>query len=632
VSVLTIGRVGIDVDLVSVSGMELDSSILTISGQTAWGSVTNALTIEQQLNGYVDSPDESFVPVTWSERPTVDGFYRVRSAVVRQPDNSAFAGVFTFQVQLERVSGFAAPQIEMTATGKQRAQTGLPDLVNLIVNSSAETGIASTTASNCTMTQNTGWAANLPTNPYNVFQTAGTSSFRLASPTTNDSYLQPGGTTGMTNGMVAGKTYTVSGVIRLTAALGGTAIASRARAIYVTGTVGGVSTAIATSAQAVNVAGETRLSVTFTLPVNTTEVFLRFYLGHTAGTVDWDALSLVEYPTLVDYFDGSTFNTSDGVTTWTGTAHASTSLRQSLVTARPMVAVPGNGKSLLATQATTGLSASPYGLPIPTSDLGVTTDSSIRIFNPAWDQFYARYYVAPADHYQAAATLRVGAVLYVATGRQIPNTPTAWKLSNGLIEVRPSSSFASGTIFEIRNFAAGAWSSWQTITVGKPPSGVGNNPAPYATPHSITVLRNSPEVVTIRLLSNVLGIAVGSLQEQTPTMLDLTLRRGAQFVSVQISSGVDSATAITQQGQNTARAIAHGFIVDSTGLFILSAKSMKPVFNNGLSLELVDPLQSKQWAFGFGKTANLNEAGALGTSPRQEYFWAGSETGSVVRT
>jgi hypothetical protein len=98
--------------------------------------------------------------------------------------------------------------------------------------------------------------------------------------------------------------------------LTGAQIDSRARAIFVFegSTLNGV------SAQAPNVAGVTRVSVSFVATATTTAI--RFYHGHTGGTIWWDDLMMTEGTTLWPYHDG---RSSD--TVWTGTADASTSRR-----------------------------------------------------------------------------------------------------------------------------------------------------------------------------------------------------------------------------------------------------------------------------------------------------------------
>ena len=117
---LTIGRFGTDIKVDSVSQWDDRGDRVTVSGQTPYGSVPDALTLRQQLMGYVDSPDETFVPVTWADQPSVNGFYRVLSARVDPHPLGAWAGVLIFSVELERVQGFASPLIECVALGKLR--------------------------------------------------------------------------------------------------------------------------------------------------------------------------------------------------------------------------------------------------------------------------------------------------------------------------------------------------------------------------------------------------------------------------------------------------------------------------------------------------------------------------------
>lgn len=117
---LTIGRFGIDIRVDDVTGWDESGDRITVTGQTPHGSVPDSLTLRQQLMGYVDSPDETFVPVTWADQPEVNGYYRVLSADVSPNPRGAFAGVYDFRVDLVRVRGFTAPMIESVIIGKLR--------------------------------------------------------------------------------------------------------------------------------------------------------------------------------------------------------------------------------------------------------------------------------------------------------------------------------------------------------------------------------------------------------------------------------------------------------------------------------------------------------------------------------
>ena len=137
----------------------------------------------------------------------------------------------------------------------------------------------------------------------------GTKSLKVVPITTSgDTFVDVGGDTGgLRMGMQAGKTYTVSATVRLASPLTGTIASTRSRKIVAftkDGTANYVETA---SAAAPNAAGETRLSVTFTIPTGGTEAFIRLYHGgfKESGEVWYDNLLIEESPVLRPYFDGT---------------------------------------------------------------------------------------------------------------------------------------------------------------------------------------------------------------------------------------------------------------------------------------------------------------------------------------
>lgn len=113
-----------------------------------------------------------------------------------------------------------------------------------------------------------------------------------------------GGLSGAGVTFVPGKTYTVTGTIRLPAAQTGT-VDARARTIFfadsVTGFAGGVMSTAAT-----NGPGATRVSLTFTVNAAATWAVVRLYNGAASlgGDVFWDDVTLVEGSSSGVYFDG----------------------------------------------------------------------------------------------------------------------------------------------------------------------------------------------------------------------------------------------------------------------------------------------------------------------------------------
>ena len=162
------------------------------------------------------------------------------------------------------------------------------------------------------------------------WQLTGAKSLRvIPSSTVTDNFASPGGDAGaMRLGMVAGNTYTVSATIRLSAPLTGTLTPDSRKIVLFYKNAAGAYINNA-STQAPNTAGTTRLSVTVSIPAGATEAFIRLYNGASAGNGDvwWDAVMLEASPIVQDYFDGSVVSADADLTnSWSGTAHASTSV------------------------------------------------------------------------------------------------------------------------------------------------------------------------------------------------------------------------------------------------------------------------------------------------------------------
>lgn len=70
----------------------------------------------QQLRGLMGNDDEDVFPLTWSEDPTLDGFYRGFEVEVQGTAVDLATGVCTSNVRARRVGGFGAPEFEVVAT------------------------------------------------------------------------------------------------------------------------------------------------------------------------------------------------------------------------------------------------------------------------------------------------------------------------------------------------------------------------------------------------------------------------------------------------------------------------------------------------------------------------------------
>jgi len=189
---------------------------------------------------------------------------------------------------------------------------GVAPITNMVLNPSAENGITGIVGSAAAVTTETAWS------------TSGTSSFRITpNSASNDSHFGLGGDMngGFRSGFEAGKTYTVSGTVRIAAPLTGSVRAqSRTIVAFYTTSTGAI--VASQSPQSPNVAGATRVNTTFSIPSTATSAWVRFYAGTTVGSGDvwWDGLMITEGSNLYNYADGATAGW-----VWNGTPHNATS-------------------------------------------------------------------------------------------------------------------------------------------------------------------------------------------------------------------------------------------------------------------------------------------------------------------
>ena len=245
--------------------------------------------------------------------------------------------------------------------------------------------------------------------------------------------------------------------------------------------------------------------------------------------------------------------------------------------------------------------------------------SVLNVFSGAGDVMVGQFYLPPVKFYEGAATVVVGG--RVVAGRQVQNTPSDWMLGNDIIQVEP----VTGEDFAIRirmwNF--GAWSTWQTITFKWENPAV-NPRKRLKFPHTITVMSNSPEAATVRLLTTT-GAASGG--DYSPVSVDLTIRRGSRTVAVYLRSVFTGEFAAEIAGFTSPTAITGGFSKTTSGIttFIGSAVTLgidsSDVYSNQDAITAVD-----KFAFGVGLTNSLETAQDM----LNEYFWAASEKQTVV--
>lgn len=194
--------------------------------------------------------------------------------------------------------------------------SSVPTITNQATNPSAETNLTSLCATNIAIARTTAWASS---GSYSASLTPTGAS--------NDSFMCLEGDTGaMRVGMQAGKTYTLSAVLYIPVSLTGNIYAGRAGCItawwYASGAYD------RTQSCAPTTAGIYTLSVTFSLPSNATQAFIRLYNGTDigGGIVYYDSIMLVEGSNTYNFGDGNTENWS-----WTGTSNNSSSIGPAII-------------------------------------------------------------------------------------------------------------------------------------------------------------------------------------------------------------------------------------------------------------------------------------------------------------
>ncbi|MNQ83338.1 hypothetical protein D3C85_984150 [compost metagenome] len=185
-------------------------------------------------------------------------------------------------------------------------------MTNMATNPGAETNIAGITTVSATGARDTSWFSS------------GAASFMITpSGATNDTYIAYGGDLGgFRMGLQAGKSYTISGTVRLTAAQAGSLSGNGARQITAWYTSSTGSHSVTRGTQAANTAGQSRVSVTYSIPATATAAWIRLYNGASLGNgvVWWDDIMITEGTTNYSYADGDSPNW-----TWNGTVNNSTS-------------------------------------------------------------------------------------------------------------------------------------------------------------------------------------------------------------------------------------------------------------------------------------------------------------------
>lgn len=286
-----------------------------------------------------------------------------------------------------------------------------------------------------------------------------------------------------------------------------------------------------------------------------------------------------------------------------------------LVSATQAICVPDASKSVAFFEPETGVF-----IPFSPDVIREGSTGSVKVFELVSSfRYLTQFYLDPSAHYAGAATLYAGEFGLTAVGRQIQNDPAHWVLSNGLLELMPVES--DDFDLQFRMWMDGAWSPWTPFTMVAGPS----TRVPMPAPHSVTVLRNSPEEVVVRLLTT------EGAGEYSPVTVDFSLKRGSRYVSVSLRSVFPSrfavrcaafASATYQDSTYYWKTLATGRRMAVVGPKDIS-QSTNDVHPNEASVVLVE-----EWAFAIGLTPN--EVDDNVNDVVNEYMFAHSATQSVV--
>lgn len=157
-------------------------------------------------------------------------------------------------------------------------------------------------------------------------------------------------------------------------------------------------------------------------------------------------------------------------------------------------------------------------------------DAAVKLFRVVTGQSSGTFLVEPADFWAAAARVEMtfdsGTTWYETVGRSLPLDATNWRISNGLVRITPSSS----GIVDIEFFNGTTWCTAQPVNLEMrfPSAPTYSYRFVYDTVVSAVVLRNSPEVCSLRLTIKPSSLLSGSddWMVYAYASLDITIRRG----------------------------------------------------------------------------------------------------------
>jgi len=255
------------------------------------------------------------------------------------------------------------------------------------------------------------------------------------------------------------------------------------------------------------------------------------------------------------------------------------------------------------------------GSTIPSSTMTRTSqDGNISIYrvippniNPRWGCAVSSY---------AGGRVRILTDGFERNGTLLRASATGWELSNGLVRVTP---LAANGMLSIASWGGTVWEAkaWHIARGGATTSlGIFDQ---------MSVIRNDPELCTIRLLRNA---------SPGRTYVDLTLRRGARLVEVYVQADVSTTlgayleTVETASDQTaTGYVAASGDDADGNRFIVGSSKTVTYTTNRGISKAAVTGLDVYIGSVVGGGAAGV---GDTATVLRDQYIGSVSEMTTVV--
>lgn len=191
------------------------------------------------------------------------------------------------------------------------------------------------------------------------------------------------------------------------------------------------------------------------------------------------------------------------------------------------------------------------GTSIPSNFDRTSANGNIRIYSGVPANISPRWGCDPANYLNGRVMLT--STTYVSTENEVEGVnrqigTTGWTLSNGVVSVIPHASTAGRLTIGVYN--AGYQTVDWDIQSGGSNLGVWK---------SATVLRNDPEQVVLRLTAE---RNTGTAGRDT---LDLTLRRGAQFVEGYFQTSASANLSIAGANTSTSASAANGTISATAG-------------------------------------------------------------------